>query len=42
MRPRPGHSDCVECGERINGDIMEPEDEGPMHTDCWRDWIAEQ
>jgi len=33
---------CQQCGQEIDGDLMKPEGEGCMHTDCWRDWLAEQ
>jgi len=32
---------CVECGEEIEGDMMIPEGSGPMHTDCWTDWMTD-
>lgn len=33
---------CVRCDEQIEGDIMAPECKGPMHTDCWTEWVKEQ
>lgn len=32
---------CTECGEAIDGDVMIPEGEGPMHTDCWTEWMKD-
>jgi len=37
-----GHKrSCVECGEEIEGDVMIPEEDGPMHTECWKDWMKD-
>jgi len=33
---------CERCGEPIDGDVMSPEGAGPMHPECWTDWIDEQ
>lgn len=33
---------CTECGDEIDGDVMKPEGAGPMHPECWTDWINRQ
>jgi len=32
---------CVVCGDEIEGDVMIPENDGPMHPSCWVDWVGE-
>lgn len=41
VRSEPQHqpvTECVECGEPIDGDTMVPRGEGPMDIDCWLEW----
>lgn len=33
---------CVVCDDRIDGDVMIPEGEGPMHPDCWVKWVEQK
>lgn len=32
---------CVECGDRIEGDIFVPEGVGAMCGECWINWVKE-
>ena len=33
---------CAVCGDDIAGDVMIPEGNSPMHTECWTDWMEDQ
>ena len=35
-------SPCAHCEEPLEGDIMNPEGEGPMHAECWVEWMGAQ
>jgi len=32
---------CIVCEQTIDGDVMIPEDDGPMHIDCFLEWVSD-